>query len=76
MARIRSVLILLVGLLSCTGIIGSGTPPPPEMRAVAAAERGTHPLRTTGPRGDLGDLRPGWECKSNGGSDDQGRDVK
>ncbi|WP_031183408.1 hypothetical protein [Streptomyces seoulensis] len=25
---------------------------------MAAADRGTHPLRTTGPRGDLSDLRP------------------
>ncbi|MFF8018553.1 erythromycin esterase family protein [Streptomyces sp. NPDC007929] len=58
MTRNRSVLILLVGLLFCTGIVGSGTPPPPVTRAVAAAERGAHPLRTTGPRGDLGDLRP------------------
>ncbi|MFF8594827.1 erythromycin esterase family protein [Streptomyces sp. NPDC015220] len=58
MARNRSVLVLLLVLLLCAGVVGSGTLPPPETRALRAAERGARPLLTTGPYGDLGDLRP------------------
>ncbi|MEU7425609.1 erythromycin esterase family protein [Streptomyces sp. NPDC040750] len=58
MRRIRSVPILILVTLLCAGIVGSATLPPPETRALRAAERGAHPLRTTGPYGDLGDLRP------------------
>ncbi|MEU5796911.1 erythromycin esterase family protein [Streptomyces sp. NPDC047813] len=56
MKRNRSVLILC--LLLCMGALGSGPVPSQETRALRAAERVTHPLRTTGSYGDLADLRP------------------
>ncbi|MFJ6728075.1 erythromycin esterase family protein [Streptomyces sp. NPDC091281] len=57
MKRNRSVLILLLVLL-CVGALWSGAAPPQETRALRAAERVSHPLRTTGPHGDQADLRP------------------
>ncbi|MFD5054247.1 erythromycin esterase family protein [Streptomyces tendae] len=57
MKRNRSVLILLLMVL-CVGALGSGAVPPQETRALRAAERVAHPLRTTGPYGDQADLRP------------------
>ncbi|NNJ06160.1 erythromycin esterase family protein [Streptomyces sp. PKU-MA01144] len=58
MTRNRSVPLLFLLLLLCAGALSSGTLPPPEERALRAAESGAHPLRTTGPDGDLADLRP------------------
>ncbi|GAA1429176.1 hypothetical protein GCM10009601_43870 [Streptomyces thermospinosisporus] len=57
MKRNRSVLILILTLF-CVGALCSGTVPPPETRALRAAERVARPLRTTEPRGGLTDLRP------------------
>ncbi|MER7482175.1 erythromycin esterase family protein [Streptomyces sp. NPDC126510] len=57
MKRNRSVLLLLLMSL-CVGALSSGTVPPQETRALRAAERVAHPLRTTGAYGDLADLRP------------------
>ncbi len=57
MTRNRTVVILFL-LLLCAGSLSAGTLPSPGERALRAAERDAHPLRTTDPDGDLDDLRP------------------
>ncbi|MCA1217781.1 erythromycin esterase family protein [Streptomyces sp. 8L] len=58
MSRDRPVIIILPFVLLCVYVLSAVTPGPPEEQALRAARHAAHPLRTTEPDGDLGDLRP------------------